>query len=119
MVLIGVRIHPGNDNLLLIGHPSRTVPSRSGRQAGTGGHNSDEVLVVSRFLSSHDRPDRPPTAAKNRAPAGTDTSLQRHARGQFESRSDPDARPFEILTVRKKSQEGHFQVDALLLLRLR
>jgi len=30
-----------------------------GRQAGRGGHNSDEALAANRFLSSHDRPDRP------------------------------------------------------------
>jgi hypothetical protein len=38
-------------------------------------------------------------SGQQRALAGTDTSPQRHETGQFESNSDPDARPAGILTV--------------------
>src|SRR5712691_5870047 len=67
-MLVGVRVDSRDHTSSLIGHPSSHRPFGSGRQAGTGGHNSDEALAANRFLSSHDRPDRPPTAANNGRP---------------------------------------------------
>jgi hypothetical protein len=64
VVLVGVRIHAANHAASLICHPSLHRPFGSGRQAGTGGHNSDEALAANRFLSSHDRPDRPPMSSQ-------------------------------------------------------
>ena len=103
MMLIGVCIDSSDDSTSLIRHPFSHRPFASGRLAGTGGHNSDEALAANRFLSSHDRPDRPPKAARNRG-----TRRDRHVPsttliGQFESRSDLVEHPDKILTVRKLS----------------
>src|SRR4029453_4515263 len=68
-MLVRVLGNAGYDALLLVRHASCTVPSGSGRQAGTGGHNSDEALVASRFLSSHDPPARPPQRATKGRPS--------------------------------------------------
>jgi len=74
-------------------------PFGSGRLAGTGGHNSDEALAANRFLSSHDRPDRPPKGSLKRG-ARRDRHVPTKDNGcQFESRSDPVEHPGEIFTV--------------------
>src|SRR5436190_16531354 len=69
MVLVGMRIDSPDHAASAIRHPCSHRPFGSGRQAGTGGHNSDEALAANRFLSSHDRPDRPPTTAGNGCPS--------------------------------------------------
>jgi hypothetical protein len=93
MVLVGVRIDSRDHAASEIRHPSSHRPFGSGRQAGTGGHNSDEALAANRFLSSHDRPG--PAAHNGRKRAARQNrhvpSTTHHA--QFANKSDPDEHP--------------------------
>jgi hypothetical protein len=58
---IGVRVDATDDNEIVLGHAVHAVLSfREGGPVVTGGQNSDEALVASRFLSGHSRPTRPP-----------------------------------------------------------
>jgi hypothetical protein len=60
---------------------------------------SDEARVASRFLSGHDRPDRPPTRPIG-TPLTADKSEERHQRrGHFCSRSDGQRSTGRIFTV--------------------
>mgnify|MGYP006951278607 CR=1 FL=1 len=92
MVLVRVRIDSRNHAASATRHPSSPRPFGSGRRPGTGEHNSDEALAANRFLSSHDRPDRPPTTAGNGRPSEptrpfNDTT--RSVRKQVRSRRSP------------------------------
>jgi hypothetical protein len=61
MVAVGVSVDAADNERLLVHHPVPAVLSiREGGPVGKGGHNSDEALVASRFLSGHAPPD--PTA---------------------------------------------------------
>jgi hypothetical protein len=51
LVRIGVRVDAADDNDLAVLHAVRVVLSiPKGGPVGTGGHNTDEALVASRFL---------------------------------------------------------------------
>ncbi len=105
VVLVGVRIDTRDDNASLIVHPSLHRPFGSGRQAGTGGHNSDEALAANRFLSSHNRPDRSPTAAKNGRPPGptrpfNDTQAVSLKAGQIPTHAQQASSLFERTPLR-------------------
>src|SRR6266511_330386 len=101
MVLVGVRIDSRDHAASEIRHPSSHRPFGSGRQAGTGGHNSDEALAANRFLASHDRPGPAAHNGRKRAPARTDTSLQRHTTVSSETSQIPTSTRQKIFTVRK------------------
>lgn len=99
VVLVGVRVDAGDDSPSVIRHPFSHRPFAWGRQAGTGGHNSDEALAANRFLSSHDRPDRPPKAARSGALGAIDTSPQRHEPVSLKAGQIASSTPTTIFTV--------------------
>jgi hypothetical protein len=69
-VAIGVCVDAADNERLLVLHPVPAVLSiREGGPVGKGGHNSDEALVASRFLSGHAPPDPTAQMGDQRRPA--------------------------------------------------
>jgi hypothetical protein len=67
---VGVRVHPADDERVLLLHAVPAVLSiREGGPVGKGGQNSDEALVASRFLSGHAPPDPTTQMGDQRRPA--------------------------------------------------
>jgi hypothetical protein len=89
VVRIGVGVDAARDQSARARHPVHAVPSvERAAPAGAGGQNSDEARVASRFLSSHDRPNRPPTATDG-APSPSRQVRGSTPTGQFHGRSGP------------------------------
>src|SRR5215207_9176510 len=70
MVAVDVSVDAADNERLLLLHPVPAVLSiREGGPVGKGGHNSDEALVASRFLSGHTPPDPTAQMGDQRRPA--------------------------------------------------
>ena len=118
VMLVGMRIDARHHNTPLIGHPSSHRPLGSGRQAGTSGHNSDEALAASRFLSSHDRPDRPPERpTTEHSPRPTrpinDTNPVSLKAGQISTSTPTRSSLFESRPLRSIRCRNHNDVPAI------
>jgi hypothetical protein len=101
MVSVGMRVDPADNTRLVVLHPLPAVLSiRERGPVGKGGHNSDEALVASRFLSAHAPPDPTAQMGDQRRPAQSrqvptnDTERVNLCAGQTPSRT-----PDHIFTV--------------------
>jgi hypothetical protein len=94
VVTIGVGVDAARDQTPDLRHPVPAVLSRTrAAPAGTGGHNSDEALVASRFLSGHAAPTGRPRGNRSRAPARADRSANRQQPVSFRIGQTPARHP--------------------------